>query len=62
LAPHQWLQQRRIDKAKQLLRADTMALAEVAAACGFADQSHFTRVFTRTLGIGPGHWRRAHRD
>jgi AraC family transcriptional regulator len=29
------------------------------ADCGFADQSHFTRVFTRAVGISPGQWRRA---
>jgi AraC family transcriptional regulator len=61
LAPHQWLLQRRIDKAKQLLRGSP-ALVDVALACGFADQSHFTRVFTRTVGLSPGQWRRAHRQ
>ena len=59
LPPHQWLLQRRIDKAKQLLRDSRSPLAEVAADCGFADQSHFTRVFTRAVGISPGQWRRA---
>jgi AraC-like DNA-binding protein len=62
LAPHQWLLQRRIDKAKQLLRGAQMPLADVALACGFADQSHFTRVFTRAVGLSPGQWRRAHRQ
>jgi Helix-turn-helix domain len=59
LPPHQWLLQRRVDKAKQLLRDSRSPLAEVAADCGFADQSHFTRVFTRAVGISPGQWRRA---
>ena len=35
--PHQWLLQRRIDKAKRLLR-NTLPLADMALACGFADQ------------------------
>jgi len=61
LAPHQWLLQRRIDKAKQLLRG-ALSLADVALTCGFADQSHFTRVFTRAVGLSPGQWRRAHRQ
>jgi len=61
LAPHQWLLQRRIDKAKQLLRG-VLPLADIALACGFADQSHFTRVFTRAVGLSPGQWRRAHRE
>ncbi len=33
-------------------------LADIAAACGFADQSHFTRVFARSMGTPPGSWRR----
>ena len=57
LAPHQWLLQRRVDKAEQLLRG-ALPLGDVALACGFADQSHFTRVFTRAVGISPGQWRR----
>lgn len=61
IAPHQWLIQRRIAVAKMLLKAPSLSLAEVALECGFADQSHFTRVFTRLVGMGPGAWRR-HND
>jgi len=62
VAPHQWLLQRRLDKAKDLLCRTDMRLAEVAIACGFSDQSHFTRVFARAIGTTPNFWRRAHRD
>jgi AraC family transcriptional regulator len=51
--------QRRIDKAKDLLRSSDLSLNEIALACGFADQSHFTAVFTRMVGVSPGFWRRA---
>jgi AraC family transcriptional regulator len=61
-SPHQWLMQRRVDRARQLLRDPDIPLADVAMTCGFADQSHFTRVFTRLIGISPGQWRRAYRD
>jgi AraC family transcriptional regulator len=61
-SPHQWLLQRRVDKARQLLRDAEIPLAEAALACGFADQSHFTRVFTQSIGISPGQWRRSHHD
>jgi hypothetical protein len=50
--------ERRIEKAKQLLTDTTLSLAEIAMACGFADQSHFTRVFSRTTHASPGAWRR----
>ncbi|MGE5104438.1 MAG: helix-turn-helix domain-containing protein [Betaproteobacteria bacterium] len=36
-------------------------LSEVALACGFANQSHFTRVFSAMAGIAPGAWRRQRR-
>jgi AhpD family alkylhydroperoxidase len=56
--PHRWLLERRVEHAKRLLVTSALALAEIAAACGFADQSHFTRVFSQIVGIGPGAWRR----
>ncbi|MDB5496304.1 MAG: helix-turn-helix transcriptional regulator, partial [Phenylobacterium sp.] len=34
------------------------SLSMIALACGFADQSHFTRVFTRRVGLSPGAWRK----
>lgn len=57
-APYAFLQARRIDHAKALLRGP-MPLAEVAAASGFADQSHFTRAFRKAVGAPPGAWRRS---
>jgi AraC family transcriptional regulator len=60
-SPHQWLLQRRIDKARRLLRDPDAPLADVALNCGFANQSHFTRVFTRLIGVSPGQWRRMNR-
>jgi AraC family transcriptional regulator len=56
--PHQWLMRRRIEKAKQLLITTSESLAGIALACGFFDQSHFTRVFSRIVGANPHTWRR----
>lgn len=56
--PHQWLLERRVEKAKALLRGHAASLAEIALLCGFTDQSHFTRTFTRRVGVSPGAWRR----
>lgn len=56
--PHQWLTGQRIEHARGLLRLGSLPLAEVASACGFADQSHFTRVFSAASGCTPGAWRR----
>ena len=58
-SPHRWLQRQRVERAQQLMRDTDLRLADVAAACGFADQSHFTRVFQSFAGQSPGSWRRA---
>jgi Helix-turn-helix domain len=34
------------------------SLTDIALACGFADQSHFSRVFKQILRLSPGNWRR----
>jgi AraC family transcriptional regulator len=59
-SPHRWLLHQRVEKAKRLLHDRQSSLSEVALACGFADQSHLTRVFTKLSGAGPAAWRRVH--
>lgn len=55
-SPYHYLVMRRLDRARALLCAgDT--LAEIAFACGFADQSHLTRHFRKAFGVTPGRWR-----
>jgi AraC family transcriptional regulator len=58
ISPHNWLLNRRIASAQRLIYDSDMPLTEVAASCGFADQSHLTRVFTRKIGSSPTAWRR----
>jgi AraC family transcriptional regulator len=58
LTPHQWLQRHRIDKAKRELLNPARSIADIATSCGFADQSHLTRVFSRLVGDSPAAWRR----
>jgi AraC family transcriptional regulator len=58
LPPHQWLVRQRLRVAKQLLTIHDLPLSEVAISAGFANQSHFTRVFSSAIGVSPGAWRR----
>lgn len=58
-APHAWVLARRLRRARQLLGASQLPLAEVALACGFASQAHFGNVFRRVHGLSPGQWRQA---
>lgn len=60
LAPYQWLLRQRVARASDLLINSQLPLAEVAACCGFSDQSHMTRTFTRLTGHAPGALRRQH--
>jgi AraC family transcriptional regulator len=59
VAPHKWLIEQRVVLSKEKLRVDELSLSDVAAECGFSDQSHLTRVFRQTVGVSPGAWRRA---
>ena len=52
LSPHAYQIQIRIERARQLLRQGILG-AQVAAALGFADQSHFIRHFRRIMGVAP---------
>jgi AraC-like DNA-binding protein len=56
--PHAWLVQQRAERARGLI-ARGLGLAEAAAATGFADQPHLTRVFAQRFGFTPGAWRAA---
>jgi AraC-like DNA-binding protein len=57
MPPHAWLVARRLRLARRMLEGGS-AIAETAAATGFADQSHLTRHFRRSLGFTPGAYRR----
>jgi len=47
----------RVDAAKDLLSERQLSLKEIAKVCGFVDQSHFTKVFSREVGNTPAQWR-----
>ncbi|HEX7731127.1 MAG TPA: AraC family transcriptional regulator [Rhodanobacter sp.] len=51
----------RLNQAATMLVSSTRELSEVAQACGFFDQAHFTRAFAEAFGMTPGRYRLAHR-
>lgn len=59
LGPQRYTVQRRVERAKALLRRGGGSLADVAATTGFADQSHLTAAFRRETGTTPGRFRAA---
>jgi len=58
-SPHEYVIRRRMERAQGLMLSTDKALSEIAAECGLADQSHFTRLFRRFVGESPAAWRRA---
>lgn len=55
--PYRWAVLQRIERAKNLMRASSLSLAEIATACGFVDLSHLSRHFKQQERTTPGAWR-----
>ncbi|WP_434348755.1 helix-turn-helix domain-containing protein [Myxococcus virescens] len=61
MTPHAWVQQRRVERARELLSNASLPLGDIALAVGFSSQSHFTTVFRRLTGLTPAVIRREQR-
>jgi AraC family transcriptional regulator len=59
LSPHQFIIQRRLERAKTLLATTAQPIADIAAGCGFCHQEHLTRLFRSRCGITPWAYRKA---
>jgi transcriptional regulator GlxA family with amidase domain len=57
--PARYLRRYRVKRAQEMMLLTSESLATIAVGCGFADQSHFTRIFSRMVGVSPAAWRRA---
>jgi AraC family transcriptional regulator len=55
--PHQYVVRQRIERAKQILRDPLSTVLEASARTGFVDQSHFSKVFRRIVGVSPSEFR-----
>jgi AraC family transcriptional regulator len=55
--PHRYVMNRRIERAKVLLSATRLSIAEVAYQVGFSNQSHFITQFRKVLGLTPKQFR-----
>jgi transposase len=53
IAPYQYLMQQRVERAKQLLEQQSIAISDIALDCGFANQTHLTKVFRQMTGMTP---------
>ena len=57
MTPSQYVVRVRINAARSLLSQTSMAVGEVAAECGFYDQSQLARLFKRATGMSPTAYR-----
>ncbi|MEW5561161.1 AraC family transcriptional regulator [Enterobacter asburiae] len=59
MAPHQYVMQRRMARAQELVRHTSLPLTDIALACGFSSASHFSNRFKSALGMTPSQLRAA---
>jgi AraC-like DNA-binding protein len=57
MPPREYITQRRLDLASEMMRTTDEPLSQIALGCGLNDQSSFCRVFRRVVGQSPGEWR-----
>lgn len=57
MTPGAYIESRRVEKARELLRTGNMPLAEISARVGFGTQSRFTSVFRKSTGMTPARYR-----
>lgn len=62
LTPQEFLMRTRVLAAARLLEKTELTAAEIAAQCGFADQSSFTQHFRRRIGSSPARHRKGGHD
>ncbi len=61
-SPGDYLRQRRLQNALQLLKRSPHSIASIAAEMGYTDQAHFTRRFSISMGITPQSYRKLSRS
>jgi transcriptional regulator GlxA family with amidase domain len=57
-SPGRWIQERRLDAAKQLLESTALSVSEICYRVGYQDVASFSRLFSRVTGLPPGEYRR----
>jgi len=60
VTPHAYIVRRRVECAQELMRTTRSPLSQIALDCGFADQTHLSKLFRRLTGRTPNNWRRAY--
>jgi AraC family transcriptional regulator len=59
LTPARYVMDRRMERARYLLKIGSLTVSEVGIGVGFEDVSHFSRAFRRSVGVAPSAFRNA---
>lgn len=59
---HTYLQQLRLEKAKQLLLTTNMPITEITYHIGYSHITHFTTLFKKEFGLTPTEWRKENKS
>jgi AraC family transcriptional regulator len=57
VAPHRYVLERRVERAKELLRQSDLPITEIASRVGCSSHSHFSVLFNRVTGLTPRQFR-----
>jgi AraC family transcriptional regulator, transcriptional activator FtrA len=60
--PAEWIRQRRVDYARELLEITDLSVEAIAARCGFGSAVALRAPFARSVGVTPGQYRQSFRD
>lgn len=60
VSPKQYLQEKRMARAKELLHVSNLSISEVGSAVGFPNAYYFSRGFRQAVGTSPSDYRRTH--
>ena len=58
-SPHSYLLNLRLERARELLKNQSMSLIDIALDCGFSSHSHMSRLFHKSVGVTPSAYRRS---
>ena len=58
-SPRKYLVRMRVEKACNLLHHSDLTIEQIASDCGFSDRYYFTRIFSRTMNVSPGVYRKS---
>ena len=62
MPPHRYHMERRMDRARSLLRRSAFSVTQIGSQIGFRETSSFTRAYRRFTGVTPGKYRRSFED